>query len=580
MQFLQCPVQQLIIGLKISLNPHNRDTKAALAAAQVQSEYRWCLSGTPMQNGPHELFSLIHFLRIRPYNELTRFNKDFTKPLKGNYQGAKDRAMQQLQALLKAILLRRTKKSEIDGQPILQLPARSTTEEHTVFSQDEKDFYTALETQTQLQFNKYLKKGTVGRNYSNILTLLLRLRQACCHPLLIRDHGIAVGSVSEDIDMIANAKELAPEVVNRLLEIESFDCPICMDAVEQSLISNPCGHSTCSECWARLTDPAQLIAQGEDGTHGAVKCPSCRTRLDPKKVTDLVSFNKVFRPGETGNDAAESDRADEAEVSGSESESDDEEEEDVDDDDSLRDFIDDDDSDNKKDAEAKGEKKPRKRKNRKGKGKARDKKPEVSLAQLKKEGMRNVQAKRKYLAKLRKDWLSSTKIDKTIEILEATAQNGEGEKTIIFSQFTTLLDLLEVAVSDKEFGYTRYDGSMTPAQRNDAVIAFTDNPHTTVMLVSLKAGNSGLNLVAANHVVIFDPFWNPYIEEQAIDRAHRIGQMKPVHVHRILVENTVEDRILALQEKKRQVIESALDENASKNIARLGVNELSWLFVR
>ena len=79
-------------------------------------------------------------------------------------------------------------------------------------------------------------------------------------------------------------------------------------------------------------------------------------------------------------------------------------------------------------------------------------------------------------------------------------------------------------------------------------------------------------------VIILDPFWNPFVEEQAIDRAHRIGQQRPVQVHRILVPNTVEDRILALQEKKRALIEGALDENASRNISRLGTRELGFLF--
>lgn len=94
----------------------------------------------------------------------------------------------------------------------------------------------------------------------------------------------------------------------------------------------------------------------------------------------------------------------------------------------------------------------------------------------------------------------------------------------------------------------------------------------------MKAGNAGLNLIAASQVIILDPFWNPYVEEQAIDRAHRIGQQKPVQVHRILVPNTVEDRILALQEKKRELIEAALDEKARKSISRLGVAELGFLF--
>jgi SNF2 family DNA or RNA helicase len=117
-----------------------------------------------------------------------------------------------------------------------------------------------------------------------------------------------------------------------------------------------------------------------------------------------------------------------------------------------------------------------------------------------------------------------------MEILTNTQNRRDGEKTIIFSQFTSLLDLLEVPISRKNWGYKRYDGSMSSTQRNDAVLAFTDKPDCKIMLVSLKAGNSGLNLVAASQVIIFDPFWNPYIEEQAIDRAHRIGQMRPVQV--------------------------------------------------
>jgi len=119
---------------------------------------------------------------------------------------------------------------------------------------------------------------------------------------------------------------------------------------------------------------------------------------------------------------------------------------------------------------------------------------------------------------------------------------------------------------------------MSAGQRNQAVLDFTDKPECKVMLVSLKAGNAGLNLVAASQVIILDPFWNPYIEEQAIDRAHRIGQLRPVQVHRILVQETVEDRIITLQENKRALIEGALDEKASQSIGRLGERELAFLF--
>jgi len=98
------------------------------------------------------------------------------------------------------------------------------------------------------------------------------------------------------------------------------------------------------------------------------------------------------------------------------------------------------------------------------------------------------------------------------------------------------------------------------------------------MLISLKAGNAGLNLVAASQVIILDPFWNPYIEMQAVDRAHRIGQQNKVEVHRILIEGTVEDRIIELQNQKRNLVESALDENASKSMGRLDIRQLAFLF--
>jgi SNF2 family DNA or RNA helicase len=100
----------------------------------------------------------------------------------------------------------------------------------------------------------------------------------------------------------------------------------------------------------------------------------------------------------------------------------------------------------------------------------------------------------------------------------------------------------------------------------------------TYPLVSIKAGNAGLNLWKASRVIILDPFWNPFIEEQAVDRAHRMPQPREVHVYRILIPETVEDRIKQLQDKKLDVINSALDENASKSLTRLSKNELKFLF--
>jgi SNF2 family DNA or RNA helicase len=597
----------------------NKATKAAIGASFIQSEYRWCMSGTPMQNNVTELYSLIHFLRIKPYNESEKFSRDFTRPLKSTDNRAKEKAMRQLQALLKAILLRRTKTSKIDGNPILQLPPKTTQEQRAVFSEDERDFYKALETQTQLKFNKYLKANTVGRNYSNILVLLLRLRQACCHPHLIKDFAINTGGAA-NVDMIANARELPVDVVVRLKQLDAFECPICMDAVLNPAIFNPCGHFICEDCLARWTD--QALNNGDEGVRN-LTCPHCRSKIDTLKLTDLASFKRVYYQGEEGVEPLDEDD-DEDEKSASDSDSDDSNDDD-DDGEDLKDFIVPDDivefdSDSEAETgyqpgkspfekskkvnikneedEDKAERKDHKSRVKgkgKRKGKEKGKAPKNdhrSLAQLRKEGLKNKAAKKKYLKRLAKDFQMSAKIEKTMELLKIIHDRGEGEKTIIFSGFTSFLDLLEVPISrNRDYGsYTRYDGSMTAAERNDAVFKFTDRPDCTVMLVSLKAGNSGLNLTAASQVIILDPHWNGYVEAQAIDRAYRIGQQRPVEVHRVLVDHdgftpdanghtTVEDRILALQEKKRELVETALDETAGRSIARLGVRELGFLFV-
>lgn len=460
--------------------------------------------------------------------------------------------MEKLQVLLKAVLLRRTKTSTIDGKPILQLPGRVSEEVHAVFSEDEQAFYDSLEARTRIQFNRYLEADSVGRNYSSILVLLLRLRQACCHPHLIKDFSVDVNANTNDLDIVANAKAFGPQVIARVKESDDSECPICMDAVENPIIFFPCGHGTCAECFSRISDPSLSVRQGIEGGL-IVKCPNCRGQIDPKKITDHATFKNVHFPDPNDQPPEEYKPPEDAEESDDESDKE-----------TLNGFIVNDEGDSSSKSKSKGK---------------MPKKPKKTLAELKKDGSKNQKSKRKYLRRLEKTFISSAKIDKTMEILQRIQDGTDGEKTIIFSQFTSLLDLLEIPINRKDWGYRRYDGSMRPGDRNSAVMEFTDNPNCKIMLVSLKAGNSGLNLVAASQVIVFDPFWNPYVEDQAVDRAHRIGQMREVRIHRILVQNSVEDRILELQAKKRELVEGALDEKAGKNISRLGTRELGYLFV-
>jgi superfamily II DNA or RNA helicase len=150
---------------------------------------------------------------------------------------------------------------------------------------------------------------------------------------------------------------------------------------------------------------------------------------------------------------------------------------------------------------------------------------------------------------------NSSKLEVLLETLEEAV--SEGHKALVFSQWTSLLDLVEPHLRALGLTFTRLDGSTS--DRGAVVKSFQEDERVSVMLLSLKAGGTGLNLTAADHVFLLDPWWNPAAEDQAADRAHRIGQERPVFVHRLVAENTVEERILALQEKKRALSAVATD---------------------
>lgn len=151
---------------------------------------------------------------------------------------------------------------------------------------------------------------------------------------------------------------------------------------------------------------------------------------------------------------------------------------------------------------------------------------------------------------------SSSKIERLLGALEEAA--ADGHKALVFSQWTSLLDLVEPHLEAAGVRFARLDGSTK--DRGAVVARFQDPSGPPVLLASLKAGGTGLNLTAADHVFLLDPWWNPAAEDQAADRAHRIGQDRPVIVYRMVARDTVEERILALQEKKRALADVALGE--------------------
>ncbi|RXW22591.1 hypothetical protein EST38_g3260 [Candolleomyces aberdarensis] len=142
-----------------------------------------------------------------------------------------------------------------------------------------------------------------------------------------------------------------------------------------------------------------------------------------------------------------------------------------------------------------------------------------------------------------------------------------------------MLDKIEDALELSGIRYDRLDGTMRRDERNRAMDALKYNPACEVLLVSLKAGGVGLNLTAAQRVYLMDPYWNPAVENQAVDRIHRLGQTRPVTTVKLIIANTIEARLLEVQKKKTELANMTLGQNVTKaDILNRRMEELQALF--
>ncbi len=154
---------------------------------------------------------------------------------------------------------------------------------------------------------------------------------------------------------------------------------------------------------------------------------------------------------------------------------------------------------------------------------------------------------------------SSAKLDVLLDNVRGLVQTGH--KAIVFSQFTSLLGIVRQQLERHELGYAYLDGQTR--KRQIPVQRFQTDPDCGVFLISLKAGGQGLNLTAGDYVFLLDPWWNPAVEAQAIDRAHRIGQHRPVFAYRLIAKDTVEEKVLQLQQTKRELADALFGDTKS-----------------
>ncbi|XVF67050.1 hypothetical protein PTKIN_Ptkin10aG0089900 [Pterospermum kingtungense] len=506
----------------------NHRTQVARACCSLRAKRRWCLSGTPIQNAIDDLYSYFRFLKHEPYFVYKAFCNGIKIPIsRDSVKGYK-----KLQAVLKTVMLRRTKATLIDGEPIIKLPPKLIHLTKVDFSAEERAFYIQLEADSRSQFKAYAAAGTVNQNYANILLMLLRLRQACDHPLLVKGfnsdsirNSDSVGQVSVEM-----AKTLPREMqINLLncLETSFAICLACNDPPDDPVVTM-CGHVFCYQC----------VSEYLTGDDNMCPAATCKEQLGADIVFSKATLRSCIADGLSGSPThpqfSEKSMIFQDEYSSSK----------------IKAVI--------EILQSKCFLKNSSPELRSSIGHSETSSSEQTCTETGRSGISVVKHTTVY---------SNSLTDGPI-------------KAIVFSQWTSMLDLVEHSLRTHDINYRRLDGSMSLAARDRNVKDFNTDPEVTVMLMSLKAGNLGLNMVAACHVILLDLWWNPTTEDQAIDRAHRIGQSRAVTVTRITIKDTVEDRILSLQDEKRKMVASAFGEDQSGGSAtRLTVEDLKYLFL-
>jgi len=470
----------------------NRCSRQAQAAFRLRGFCRWCVTGTPLQNSVEELYSTVRFLRVEPWCAWPCWRKGVAVPLERGRHGDSDAMTQALDTarrIVTPLILRRTKSTvnPRTGEPLLRLPAKHVHVQHLELSPAERDFYDTLWRKAKTEFDTFVEKGEVLSKYTCILQLIMKLRQALCHPFLVFARA---GSKDEDLESLerryleeVSGQDVSETFVASLLQEirngELSDCAICFDAPQDPTLT-PCGHIFCRECCYKIIKQC----------HG--ECPVCRKPGVTRKSLKVL-------PGAASIPAHLLAKASAAEGVGA------------------------------------GE-------------------PQA---------------------------VHSTKMKELLKLLRNDM--AEGHRAVVFSQWTSFLELIEGALDAANIQHKRFDGSLSLEERA-ARVAWLSEPALTgngarVLLAGLKSGGTGLNLVAASRLYLMDLWWNPAVEEQAIQRVHRIGQKQEVHIYKFVVEDTIDLDLLQLHRAKERLLEDALSGGKSHEAAtKLTMDDLKRLF--
>jgi DNA repair protein RAD16 len=389
-------------------NIKTRTTSVAKSCFALKADYKWCLSGTPVQNRIGEFFSLLRFLEVKPFAcyfckgcsckqlhwsqdeakkcnscghtgffHVSIFNQELLAPITQSEDSAlRKAALGKLRLITDRIMLRRMKR---DHTASMELPPKEVVIHNEFFGEIERDFSSSIMSNTTRQFDTYVARGVMLNNYANIFGLIMQMRQIANHPdLILKKHAEGGQNV--------------------------LVCSIC-DEIAEEPIRSRCHHEFCRKC------AKDYVRSFESEANGDPDCPRCHIPLaidfdqpDIEQEEELVKKNSIIN-------------------------------------------------------------------------------------RIKME-----------------DWTSSTKIEMLIYNLYRLRSKKQTHKSIVFSQFTSMLQLVEWRLRRAGFNTVMLDGSMSPAQRQKSIEYFMNNTDVEIFLVSLKAGGVALNLTEASRVFIIDPY--------------------------------------------------------------------------
>lgn len=536
----------------------NRNAKMTKACYEVKSHYRWCLTGTPMQNNLDELQSLIRFLRIQPYCVMASWKESISGPMKN---GRGNLAMRRLQIFLKAFMKRRTKEvlkkdgalnfgskpKDGEARPEFKIVARNVETVIGEFTHAERTFYDRLSQRAQSRLDEMMSGEK--QDYIGALVLLLRLRQACNHPDLTKSNmkqdkdALTTGSKSNAQPGLQTPRKASSDAADELadllggLSVAVKRCDICQNSLTSE--NTGAGGMRCADCENDL-DMSVKKSKKEHKKHHRHKHSKDKkekkiesdgsgdedaiAKQKPAKKLDLSRQRRLIvdsddeeeegewlvpedeqhkqdlgKAGGTDDENAEGGgdtlASVDSEASGSEGESKT----------NLDSFVVHD-TDSEDDAPVTKKKLARKPRCVVDSNSEADSSSDSSSESDSDADSQESSTEESDIEYKSSDLMPSTKIRQLLQILEKETPE---HKVIVFSQFTSMLDLVEPFLRRQGYNFVRYDGGMRNDLREASLAKLRNDKRTRVLLCSLKCGSLGLNLTAASRVVIMEPFWNP-----------------------------------------------------------------------